>query len=73
MILINKMNLLNDNNYYVLSLKWRFILKARKLYKVVLDILLSDDIESIEYKNRVNWEGKNDETFRIIITTLSDP
>ena len=57
------------------ALKIKTVLKARKLYREVIEAKPppeSNNPESAEGKRRSRWESKNDEAFGIIVTTLSD-
>lgn len=74
-ISLNRIELLTGNNYHVWALKVSAILRAKLLFREIIEAdepPVAQNAESAEGKVRRLWERKNDEAFGIIITTLSD-
>ncbi|KAK2578428.1 hypothetical protein KPH14_000975 [Odynerus spinipes] len=72
---INKIEPLNNKNYYVWALKVAAVLRNRKLYREVIESQEPARVaneESEAGKKRIIWENKNDEAFSIIILTWSE-
>ena len=70
----NMIELLNDKNYHVWALKIGAVLRARKLFREVLESAeppVAVNPDSPEGKAGEKWEVKNDEAFGIIITTVA--
>lgn len=72
---VSRVELLTDKNYFVWALKVRALLRARKLFKEVIENPeppTSANLETPEGKARQIWESKNDEAFGILIMTISE-
>jgi len=65
---LNKIEPLTNDNYYVWTLKVGVILKNRKLYKNVIE---NEEPSPNAGASTEAWETKNNEAFGIIILTLS--
>ena len=72
---MSRVELLTDKNYFVWALKVRALLRARKLFKEVIENPEPPtlaNLETPEGKVRQIWESKNDEAFGILIMTISE-